>query len=203
MTDQPPHAGHQFSYQPAPPIGYSPSPTPALGDLPQTGATRPQDSYTPWPGRATAWLIDSLAPGLVAAIGTVFFFAEASKEATVCVADTSEFDFGDVCVTGNQGATTLGWVVLLICVALSITFQIWNYGYRQGTTGSSIGKSVLKFQVVSEKTWKPIGFGLSIVRQLVHTVDGAICYIGYVLPLWDTKRQTIADKIMRTVCVPL
>ncbi|MDG4666010.1 RDD family protein [Mycobacterium sp. 236(2023)] len=188
--------------QPTPPIGYSSWPTPTLGVPPQTGAPS-ADSYTPWPTRAIAWLIDSLAPGLVAAIGAVFFFAEASKEATVCMADTSEFDFGDVCVTGNQGATVAGWVVLLICVALSITFQIWNYGYRQGTTGSSIGKSVMKFQVVSGKTWGPIGFGLSTVRQVVHAVDSAICYVGYLFPLWDTKRQTFADKIMGTVCVPL
>ena len=88
-------------------------------------------------------------------------------------------------------------------MALSITFHIWNFGYRQGTTGSGIGKSAMKFRVVSEKAWRPIGFGLSVVRQLVHTVDGAICYLGYLFPLWDAKRQTIADKIMGTVCIPL
>ena len=80
---------------------------------------------------------------------------------------------------------------------------VWNYGYRQGTTGSSIGKSIMKFKVVSEKTGQPIGFGMSIVRQLAHIIDGAICYIGYLFPLWDAKRQTIADKIMTTICVPL
>jgi hypothetical protein len=40
------------------------------------------------------------------------------------------------------------------------------------------------------------------VRQLAHIIDGAICYIGYLFPLWDAKRQTIADKIMGTICVP-
>jgi uncharacterized RDD family membrane protein YckC len=86
---------------------------------------------------------------------------------------------------------------------LSIVYIIWNYGYRQGTTGSSIGKSIMKFKVVSEKTGQPIGFGMSIVRQLAHIIDGAICYIGYLFPLWDAKRQTIADKIMSTICLPL
>jgi hypothetical protein len=38
---------------------------------------------------------------------------------------------------------------------------------------------------------------------LAHIIDGAICYIGYLFPLWDAKRQTIADKIMTTVCLPL
>jgi hypothetical protein len=41
------------------------------------------------------------------------------------------------------------------------------------------------------------------VRQIAHYVDQLICYIGYLFPLWDDKRQTIADKLMSTVCVPL
>jgi hypothetical protein len=30
-------------------------------------------------------------------------------------------------------------------------------------------------------------------------VDSIICFVGYLFPLWDPKRQTIADKIMTTV----
>ena len=41
------------------------------------------------------------------------------------------------------------------------------------------------------------------MRQLAHIVDAIICYIGFLFPLWDDKRQTLADKIMTTVCVPL
>ena len=36
-----------------------------------------------------------------------------------------------------------------------------------------------------------------------HLVDAVIFYIGYLFPLWDAKRQTLADKIMATVCLPL
>jgi len=86
---------------------------------------------------------------------------------------------------------------------LGLAYLIWDYGYRQGTTGSSIGKSVLKFKVVSEVTGQPLGFGLSVVRQLAHVVDAIICFIGYLFPLWDAKRQTLADKIMTTVCLPI
>jgi uncharacterized RDD family membrane protein YckC len=85
----------------------------------------------------------------------------------------------------------------------ALVYVVWNYGYKQGTTGSSIGKGIMKFKVVSEKTWQPIGFGMSIVRQIAHFVDAIICYIGYLFPLWDAKRQTLADKIMTTVCVPI
>ncbi|MGB7111682.1 MAG: RDD family protein, partial [Mycobacterium sp.] len=68
-------------------------------------------------------------------------------------------------------------------------------------TGSSIGKSLLRLKVVSENTGKPIGFGLSVLRQIAHLIDSAIFYVGYLFPLWDAKRQTLADKIMATVCL--
>jgi uncharacterized RDD family membrane protein YckC len=101
-------------------------------------------------------------------------------------------------------AAANSWLVVqLIAFLPGAVYFFWNFGYRQGKTGSSIGKSVLKFKVVSESTWQPIGFWLSIVRQFAHYIDQLICYIGYLWPLWDDKRQTLADKIMSTVCVPL
>ncbi len=99
--------------------------------------------------------------------------------------------------------STLGKLSIAVAWLAVLAYVVWNYGYRQGTTGSSIGKSIMKFKVVSEKTGQPIGFGMSIVRQIAHIVDGIICYIGYLFPLWDQKRQTLADKIMTTVCLPL
>jgi uncharacterized RDD family membrane protein YckC len=99
--------------------------------------------------------------------------------------------------------STLGTVLFAIAMLAALAFLVWNYGYRQGTTGSSVGKSVMKFKVVGEATGRPIGFGASLLRQLAHTIDGLACNIGYLFPLWDAKRQTIADKIMSTVCLPL
>ena len=90
-----------------------------------------------------------------------------------------------------------------IAVLVALGYFVWNFGYRQGTTGSSIGKSVLGFRVVSENTGEPIGFGLSVLRAIAHAVDAAIFYVGYLFPLWDAKRQTLADKMLATVCLPL
>jgi hypothetical protein len=62
---------------------------------------------------------------------------------------------------------------------------------------------VLGFRVVSENTGEPIGFGWSVLRAFAHAVDAAIFYVGYLFPLWDAKRQTLADKMLATVCLPL
>jgi uncharacterized RDD family membrane protein YckC len=109
-------------------------------------------------------------------------------------------DVDQIC---SVGYSTVGMTVMWGAVLAGLAYLVWNYGYRQGRTGSSIGKSVLKFKVVSENTGEPIGFGMSVLRQIVHVIDIAIFYIGYLFPLWTAKRQTLADKIMATVCLPL
>jgi uncharacterized RDD family membrane protein YckC len=144
-----------------------------------------------------AWIIDYIPYMIVVGIG---YGIEAATQETACVTDSSEYNLGEFCATGNS---TLGVAAFSLAMLIGLAYLLWNYGYRQGTTGSSIGKSIMKFKVVSEKTVQPIGFGLSIVRQLAHFVDAIICYIGYLFPLWDAKRQTLADKIMTTVCLPL
>jgi uncharacterized RDD family membrane protein YckC len=203
MTDQPPPRPGNYPPPPPPPGGYPPPPPPQGGGYPPpppppapgggyqapqvtagyppppaaAGPALPKEAYTPWLTRVIAWLIDFVPVFILEGIG-----------------------YG--LLLGTTGASTLGQASFIITWLLSIAYLVWNYGYRQGTTGSSIGKSIMKFKVVSEKTGQPIGFGLSIVRQLAHIIDGAICYIGYLFPLWDAKRQTIADKIMTTICLP-
>jgi uncharacterized RDD family membrane protein YckC len=104
--------------------------------------------------------------------------------------------------TTGRNLITAALILTLVLWVMAVAYWIWNLGYRQGRTGSSIGKSVMKCKVVSEKTWQPIGFGLSVVRQIAHYVDQQVCFVGYLWPIWDDKRQTFADKIMATVCVP-
>jgi hypothetical protein len=183
---------------PPPPGNYPPPP----GDYPPPsygppGGGLPTDAYTPWLTRVLATLIDLAPYAVIVGIG---YGIEAATQETACIHDTSGYNLGDVCATGNS---TLGVAAFLLSVLVGLVYIVWNYGVKQGTTGSSIGKSIMKFKVVSEETGQPVGTGPSILRQIVHTVDGAICYIGYLFPLWDPKRQTIADKIMKTICLPI
>jgi len=43
----------------------------------------------------------------------------------------------------------------------------------------------------------------AFLRDLCHFIDAVICYVGFLFPLWDAKRQTLADKIMKTVVIPV
>ena len=119
---------------------------------------------------------------------------------SACLTDITLNTVEQIC---SIGYSTTGLTVMWVAVLVGLAYFVWNYGYRQGTTGSSIGKSLLKFKVVSENTGEPIGFGMSVLRQIAHAVDAVILHIGYLFPLWTAKRQTLADKMMATVCLPL
>jgi len=150
-----------------------------------------------------AYLIDMVPVAIITGIGWIIF---ATTQECTDLNEVFGGDYGDIS-GGFSGqvceASTLGFLSVSLFGLLGLAFAVWNLGYKQGTTGSSIGKGIMKFKVVSEETGQPIGFGMSIVRQLAHAIDGIICYIGFLFPLWDPKRQTIADKLIKTVCLPL
>jgi hypothetical protein len=48
---------------------------------------------------------------------------------------------------------------------------------------------------------QPIGFGAAFVRGLAHLLDLLSLGVGFLLPLTDERRQTLADKIMGTIVI--
>jgi uncharacterized RDD family membrane protein YckC len=156
----------------------------------------PKQAYTRWTTRVFAYVIDWCPLWVITLIPLIGLLVAGDVE---CL--DSIYGSGDsYCSTAVADFWTS---VQLIAVLPGVVYFVWNFCYRQGRTGQSIGKSAMKFKVVSEKTWQPIGFWMSLIRQIAHYVDQFLCYIGYLWPLWDRKRQTLADKIVGTVCIPL
>jgi uncharacterized RDD family membrane protein YckC len=73
-------------------------------------------------------------------------------------------------------------------------------GHLDGTTGQTPGKAIMGTRVVNTQG-ELIGSGSGIGRKFLHILDSLVCGLGYLLPLVDTKRQTIADKVMTTFVV--
>ncbi|PXX08771.1 RDD family protein [Mycolicibacterium moriokaense] len=228
MTDQPPPPPGNYPPPPPPPGGYPPPPPPQGGGYqpppppppppgggyqpPQAaagyppapaagGPALPQDAYTPWQTRVLAWLIDAIPLLILEGIGWGLLLG--TRE-TACITDTSEYNMGEFCATG---ASTIGQISIALTAILALAYWIWNLGYRQGTTGSSIGKGIMKFKIVNENTGQPVGFGMSVVRELIYWVAAGVCGIIWIVavlfPLWDPKRQTLVDKILTHVALPL
>ncbi|HUZ27386.1 MAG TPA: RDD family protein [Streptosporangiaceae bacterium] len=92
--------------------------------------------------------------------------------------------------------------VSLLIDLISIVYIGYNRWYMGGTTGQSFGKKALNLRLISEQTGQPIGPLMAFVRDICHLLDTIACFIGWLFPLWDAKRQTFADKIVGTVVIP-
>jgi len=198
----PPQSVQPVQPAPAPPSRMPPDPRqdfPAYTAVPQdhrqdlagNGGAYPRQ-FAPWGSRVGAWLIDRLigiAPALVlGAIGAGLVAAGSQTDDS-----TGTTDFGPL--------AAVGFVLVGLAYLTVIVIEIWNRCIRTGRTGQSIGKRLLGLYLVSEQTGQPIGAGLAFVRELCHIVDGIVCYVGYLFPLWDAKRQTLADKIVSTIVI--
>ena len=94
-------------------------------------------------------------------------------------------------------ATKAGFFVFLGYV-WGIGMWIW-FSVQVGTAGNSPGMRVVGLRCVSKNTGQTIGPGMAIVRWLLHIIDSLICFIGWFMPLWDSQRQTLSDKIVGTL----
>jgi uncharacterized RDD family membrane protein YckC len=139
---------------------------------PGTPFGAPQN-YANWGQRALGWLID-VGPFLVLCVILV-----------------------PLAFTGGDAFSMLGVVGSLAWLGWSV----YNRWILQGNTGQSMGKRVAKVKLVREDTGQPVGPGIAFVRDLAHTVDNVICYVGWLWPLRDDKSQTLADKMTGTIVV--
>ncbi len=139
----------------------------------------PFGPYAGWGTRLAAYLIDAL---VAVGAGLIFIIIGA--------------------ILLGTDASVLGVLIMVVGYGVILAVQIWNFVMKQGTTGQSIGKGVMGIKVVGESTGQPLGTGGGFVRWLMHTfIDGAICYLGFLWPLWDDKKQTWGDKVASSVVV--
>jgi uncharacterized RDD family membrane protein YckC len=102
-------------------------------------------------------------------------------------------------VLASHGGAGSGIAVVFYLAALG--WWIYNRCYQAGRTGQSLGKKATDTRLIGEQTGQPIGAGMAFVRDIAHIVDAVICYVGFLFPLWDAKKQTLADKIVHTLVV--
>ncbi|TDC54786.1 RDD family protein, partial [Actinomadura sp. KC345] len=102
--------------------------------------------------------------------------------------------------SGSGGAAVIGLLFILIGLAIWIAAFLWIC-YQEGTTGQSIGKRQMRIRLVGAQTGQPIGFGMAVLRKIAHVLDSALCYLGFLWPLWDERKQTFADKVCNTIVV--
>ena len=127
-----------------------------------------------WGQRALGWLVDAA----IVVLPTVVLYAVGAAGK----------------VSGLAVIAIIYWVVM----------GIW-FSVQVGQFGASPGMRMVGLRCVHKNTGQPVGGGMGFVRGLLHAVAWAVCGILYIVdmlwPLWDSLRQTLADKIVSTVVI--
>ncbi|HMC67965.1 MAG TPA: RDD family protein, partial [Mycobacteriales bacterium] len=130
----------------------------------------PPDALAPWLFRVGAFAVDVLAPVAVATTMALVSFSVPALGAWwwTCMA-------------------VLGVVVLLTLV---------NRLLLPSLTGWSLGRALFRLEVV-RRDGTDAGPWWLLLRDLAHLFDTA-SVVGWLWPLWDSRRRTFADMLART-----
>ncbi len=63
------------------------------------------------------------------------------------------------------------------------------------------GKALMNMSVLTENSQERISFRAAIIRYFVSYLSALICYIGYLMQIFTTKRQTLHDMISETIVI--
>jgi uncharacterized RDD family membrane protein YckC len=91
-------------------------------------------------------------------------------------------------------------VLALVGAVAVLAVAIWLL-VQEGRTGQTIGKKALGIRLVRESDGQPLGVGMAFVRRLAHFLDSLPCYLGWLWPAWDAKKQTFADKVCSSIVI--
>ena len=135
---------------------------------------------------------------IISSIG--WFFAAILTTTTEVVRQGSLYGTPYSYTTTEASTSAIGVLLAFLSYAIALAYWFWNKGYREGSTGKSIGKQILGYTTVNEQTGEPLGAGQGVIRLLLLWVDFFICYIGVLWPLWDPKRQCLlSDRVTNAV----
>ena len=98
-------------------------------------------------------------------------------------------------VVGKSSST------LMISTLFNIIFYVSYWVIYQSKSGQTIGKKMMNIKVV-DSSGKVPGVGTFFLRDTVgKIVSGIIIYIGFLMILWDSKKQGLHDKIAGTYVI--
>jgi len=78
----------------------------------------------------------------------------------------------------------------------------WLYyaSLESGTNQATLGKQAMGLKVVTMEG-QPISFGQATGRYFSKILSALILLIGYLMMIWDEKKQTLHDKMANTLVV--
>ncbi|GAA0611304.1 RDD family protein [Kribbella sandramycini] len=140
-----------------------------------------------WLPRVGASFVDFFVSGIPAIIGYALFMSSVLANAARSYPD--------------DGPRPWAIIAFVVGLLISMGIGLWNRVFRQGKTGQSVGKSVLKLRLVADDTGQPIGPLKCFLREILSSIFNNACFLDSLWPLFDDKKQTWHDKVCNTYVV--
>jgi len=86
------------------------------------------------------------------------------------------------------------FVQILFLKLVYQTFFIWYYG-------ATIGKIIVKIRVIKEDNFGSVDFISSFMRSASRILSESLFYLGFFLSYYTQGRQTLHDKLAKTLVV--
>jgi Mce-associated membrane protein len=124
-----------------------------------------------WPIRAAAFTLDVL-PGVAVVATTALVWLAAPPQ------------------------SLWWWVSITVLVGATLVTMI-NRAVLPAILGWSLGRALLGLEIV-RPSGATVGVGRLMSRELAHLLDTLSVGIGWLWPLWDSRKRTFADLLLRT-----
>ena len=140
----------------------------------------PTVTYSGFWRRVAAYFIDSIILAIPSNIISLAFSA----------GSTGAFSGAGVSLGASLAAT-------LVNMAIAVTY----FAYFDGTRGQTVGKMALSIKVIDMDNGDVIGVPRGIGRYFAKLLSGLALGLGFLWMLWDPRKQTWHDKLVRSVVV--
>jgi Mce-associated membrane protein len=92
--------------------------------------------------------------------------------------------------------STWWWVSISVLEGAALVTMV-NRAILPATLGWSVGRGLLGLEVV-RPDGGAVGVGRLMSRELAHLLDTLSVCVGWLWPLWDSRKRTFADLLART-----
>ena len=92
---------------------------------------------------------------------------------------------------------SLWWWASILVLAGAALVTMANRAVLPAILGWSLGRALLGITLV-QQDGAAVGLGRLMLRELAHLLDTLSVFVGWLWPLWDSRRRTFADLLLRT-----
>ena len=89
------------------------------------------------------------------------------------------------------------WWMCIVVLGLAILLLLLNRTVLPALTGWTLGRGLVGI-VVTRRDGTTAEPSVLLLRDVAHLLDTASMFVGWLWPLWDSRRRTFADMLLRT-----